>query len=559
MKRISAIILSVIVFFGALAQSGYALGGYEPEVHIQGGETFDYLGDHYYYFKTADSFASGSGTESDPYIVSSWEQLGLMREYGCGSEGIGRYFVLDTDLYNTWVSVTELSAPVGFSSIGTEEKPFEGVFDAKGHKINAVAWFDEYLFGAVGENGVVKNIKRHQGCGIAQVNHGLIEKCDVLTGVERTGTDNVGGIAGENTGIIKKCTVRRSGSGNDYNICAEGTGIGGIVGYNDGGTVSECYSNILIRGTSSSRAIGGIAGDNSRGLIKDCVAEVRIETGGSETGGIAGRLNDGTIENCVVTGGWIAGSYETVGSLIGGMYGDSKIVNCHAPDDYQHMITVGNATPETAEYGLKGAEMKTISTYKNFDFDNIWTMREGDFPALYTMYKFPDTYKHWAKDHIEYLAERGIVSGYEDGTFRPDENVTKAELIIMACKAAQKAARDDYNMAYEDIPEWVMPYIEHFEFVYYKDAFKNLAVSDTIFGADNAATRLEAAVIAGAIRGEKRIGSKAPQYTDAGEIPTWAVDPIMISNLSGYEDGSFRPNKTVTRAEAAVMILSICK
>ena len=48
------------------------------------------------------------------------------------------------------------------------------------------------------------------------------------------------------------------------------------------------------------------------------------------------------------------------------------------------------------------------------------------------------------------------------------------------------------------------------------------------------------------------------KFTDTDKIPDWAFKPVGRSWVKGYEDGSFRPDNLVTRAEAAAMILSIC-
>ncbi|MGF1675894.1 MAG: S-layer homology domain-containing protein, partial [Rivularia sp. (in: cyanobacteria)] len=44
-----------------------------------------------------------------------------------------------------------------------------------------------------------------------------------------------------------------------------------------------------------------------------------------------------------------------------------------------------------------------------------------------TSARFPDITNHWARPFIEALARRGILNGYPDGTFRPDNSVTRAE------------------------------------------------------------------------------------------------------------------------------------
>ena len=48
---------------------------------------------------------------------------------------------------------------------------------------------------------------------------------------------------------------------------------------------------------------------------------------------------------------------------------------------------------------------------------------------------FPDIGKHWARGNINYAASKGWIEGYEDGTFRPDEKITRAEAAAVLNRA----------------------------------------------------------------------------------------------------------------------------
>ncbi|MFR1672534.1 MAG: S-layer homology domain-containing protein, partial [Candidatus Gastranaerophilaceae bacterium] len=51
-------------------------------------------------------------------------------------------------------------------------------------------------------------------------------------------------------------------------------------------------------------------------------------------------------------------------------------------------------------------------------------------------FAYPDVNaNHWAAKQIQILTEKGVIVGYPDGTFKPDENVTRAEFASMAIKA----------------------------------------------------------------------------------------------------------------------------
>ena len=62
----------------------------------------------------------------------------------------------------------------------------------------------------------------------------------------------------------------------------------------------------------------------------------------------------------------------------------------------------------------------------------------------------PET--HWAAKYISYAAERGWVTGYTDGTFKPDANITREEVVAVTCRLLERNADADYiNTNYEDL------------------------------------------------------------------------------------------------------------
>jgi hypothetical protein len=107
---------------------------------------------------------------------------------------------------------------------------------------------------------------------------------------------------------------------------------------------------------------------------------------------------------------------------------------------------------------------------------------------------FNDISGNWAEQFIAALAKRNVVKGYEDGSFRPDQTISRAELMVMIAQL-QKL--------------------------------------------DTTATPDEA------------------YFTDYQDIPWWALQEVMAARekgiISGYPDGSFQPNGAVTRSELAII------
>ena len=91
---------------------------------------------------------------------------------------------------------------------------------------------------------------------------------------------------------------------------------------------------------------------------------------------------------------------------------------------------------------------------------------------------FSDLEGHWGKSYIDVLVNDGTINGYDDGTFRPDGTVTRAEFVKMIGKGSEKT-----DVVYTDVPadHWGYDYI----------MYSGLDVSGTQFMPDKAITRGE--------------------------------------------------------------------
>ena len=184
----------------------------------------------------ASAFSGGSGTEGDPYLISTTEQLNEVRN------GSGAHYklVADIDLsgYN-WI-------PIGI---------FSGTFDGNNHKIMNL---ENMLFTTVHLEGRVFNL------GLENVNVEYYTR--------------VGALAGTNGGIIENCYTTGSVTGTKTNYDYY---YGGLVGYNNG-IIKNCYSTTTV--TSPGGNVGGLAGYNGK-TIENCFATGNV-TGDSNVGGL---------------------------------------------------------------------------------------------------------------------------------------------------------------------------------------------------------------------------------------------------------------------------------
>ncbi|MCL5040744.1 MAG: S-layer homology domain-containing protein [Firmicutes bacterium] len=158
-----------------------------------------------------------------------------------------------------------------------------------------------------------------------------------------------------------------------------------------------------------------------------------------------------------------------------------------------------------------------------------------------------------------------VVHGYPDGTFRPEERVTRAEMACLLARALKLASGDEDELVFEDnagIPVWakgaVAAAVKEGLLKGYPQPGGGLS-----FGAERPVTRAELAVLVARVV-EKKLGPvpEAPLlFSDAGDIPSWAREAIGLvvteGILGGYPDKTLRPGHYVTRAEAATVILRL--
>ncbi|MCG7378653.1 S-layer homology domain-containing protein [Paenibacillus sp. ACRSA] len=168
-------------------------------------------------------------------------------------------------------------------------------------------------------------------------------------------------------------------------------------------------------------------------------------------------------------------------------------------------------------------------------------------------------YSKWAEDGIQYMAERGTVAGYGNGIFQPEKSVTRAQAVTFMVRElyVEELQRPVQGGTYSDVPT-THPFYREITI-----AAKNGLASgfpDGSFRPNAPISRAEtAAFLTRAYPLEE--GKQSANWTDTGSH--WAAAPILMlsSNglVGGYADGTYRPNRSVTRAEYAVFMSRVIR
>ena len=239
----------------------------------------------------------------------------------------------------------EASAETPWTAIGN----FTGTFDGAGYKISGLylnagnlgpADQGLGLFTMVGEGGTVKNLAVE---GIIDCSKRQLDR-------------PIGGIVGKNNGgTISNCT-------SIVGITASvDSNVGGIVGSSDSGTIVDCHNTGCINVTCSNSdiGIGGIVGKTSNGTVKTCenTGNVTVDHYCTGTGGIVGYAVSGSkVSNCRNSGS-IDGNESKTGGIVGENYG--AVLKCYNTGDVCSDGTAGGiAGRNVSENGGSGSTVE---------------------------------------------------------------------------------------------------------------------------------------------------------------------------------------------------------
>lgn len=153
---------------------------------------------------------------------------------------------------------------------------------------------------------------------------------------------------------------------------------------------------------------------------------------------------------------------------------------------------------------------------------------------------------HWAYQYVDKLVANGVINGYEDGSYRPEANVTRAELAKLISVQFGKLS----DKAYLDVTQndWFYDYVI---------AAGGYFLAGDNFYPNSPATREEVAYAVYMAKQLNQTG-EAVAFTDAGDIAASyqeAVASVAKSGIiTGYPDGTFLPKNNITRAEVATVL-----
>lgn len=166
-----------------------------------------------------------------------------------------------------------------------------------------------------------------------------------------------------------------------------------------------------------------------------------------------------------------------------------------------------------------------------------------------------DIQNHWAKKSIDYLVNKKILNGYPDGTFKPNNYISREEAVKIIVLALNKEPKQDQKSKFPDVAEgfWAEEYIN-----VAKDENIITGYPDGQFGLGTNLKRGEMAAILVRSFGLKPTNAQGSLPFSDVEKGHWAYKDILTLDqqgvVKGYPDGTYGPESTITRAEFATFV-----
>ena len=315
---------------------------------------------------------SGTGDPDDPYLIQNEQELRLFADL------INRESGYETMCYLQAADITlhDAGTAGNFPAIGSENKPFSGLYDGGGYSLSGLNILEETdnvgLFGyadsALLQNIVIRNSSvsgvNYVGALIGYSSLCYVADCRVEA-CAVNGIQSVGGLIGYLTGDISGVIVNADVSGT--------MSVGGLVGVNEDGTINDCYTSGSVaavdHGADSASDVGGLIGVNF-GYIDYCGSTSSV-TGGDMVGGFCGT-NFSSIANSYASG--VVTATGVYSGFCATDQGAEESLNCYYNAQNEGVIV---GTAQQPVWFLNGI---TAYYLNNDGAEAVWT--QGEFGPI---------------------------------------------------------------------------------------------------------------------------------------------------------------------------------
>ena len=225
-----------------------------------------------------------------------------------------------------------------------------------------------------------------------------------------------------------------------------------------------------------------------------------------------------------------------------------------------------NTSTGTLKYYLPGpgeAREATRVTVTAVDASGNIGRASVDIDPYNVGHKFTDIQDYWGATYVDFLYNADITTGYSDGTFRPNQNISRAQFAVMLYRYLKldESKYASVNLPFADlgsIPAYAIPAVKA---LYTEGGITGSEKNGKLyFNPDSALTRAQAAAMIGRTQA-KGYALADLTFSDSASIPAYAAYYIraMVGQgvISGYSDGTFKPHSNITRGQMAKILYNL--
>ena len=228
--------------------------------------------------------------------------------------------------------------------------------------------------------------------------------------------------------------------------------------------------------------------------------------------------------------------------------------------DYNSLILAFESAARTQQ-AKENVRPSTSSNNSSYGGSSVAVKETVDTPAsqpgqniAVSNSVFTDMSGHWATSYAEALYKRGVMKGYEDGSFRGNNSITRAEIAKTIVGAFDIESADGKTFADVNSGSWYFDYVSSAAAAGIINGFE-----DGSFAPDKEITRQDAAVmIYRALSKGRNLPVGYTFFNDDLDIADYASGAIRtlgeLGIITGNENKEFKPNSPITRAEIATII-----
>lgn len=172
--------------------------------------------------------------------------------------------------------------------------------------------------------------------------------------------------------------------------------------------------------------------------------------------------------------------------------------------------------------------------------------------------QFSELKGHFAENQMQAWIEKGFIHGYQDGSFKPNKSITRAEFMSLVNRAFGYTKETDIHFKDVSKNDWFYQAVSIASEAGYMEGYPNLTMKP-----NHPITRQEVAKVVTIINNLQIDENATKSFEDYTSISAWSkgfVGGVLNADIMvGYPDGSFKPHRHITRAEAVITLNNALK